>query len=68
MDQVDRYVSPDGQRIALLNNRTGEVWVMRRQAPAEVADLMTLLPRWSRLRPLPASTSLPARPPLRVVR
>jgi hypothetical protein len=51
MDSVERWVSPDGQRIVLVDHRTGETWLMRRLPPGEEADFMTLLSAWSRLSP-----------------
>jgi hypothetical protein len=59
MDSVERYVSPDGGRIILVDHRTGEVWLMRRLPPGEVADIMTLLPRWSRSDPEDPSCQSP---------
>ena len=33
MESVERFVSPDGQRIVLVERNTGEVWLARRLPP-----------------------------------
>lgn len=67
MDDVERFVSPDGKRIAMLNHRTGEVWYAKLLGPGEAADLMTLLPDWRRLRPHPAAPPEARRRSFRVI-
>jgi hypothetical protein len=44
---VDRFVSPDGQRIILMDRTTGDVWMARRLPPAEAGEAVAaLIPRW----------------------
>lgn len=51
MALFERYVSPEGSRIALLDLESDEVWLMSLQSPAEAEDLRVLVSRWRRLRP-----------------
>ena len=46
MDSVERWVSPDGQRIVLVDRNTGETWLARRVGVPEANDLMALIARW----------------------
>ena len=62
--QIERWVSPDGQRVAILDPATGEVWLMRRLGPGEAAEVMTLLGSWT-FREEDDAPGLPCRPPSR---
>lgn len=44
---VKRWVSPDGERVALADRSDGSVWLMRRLGPGEAAEVMTLIPAWN---------------------
>ena len=67
MENVERWCSPDGQRIVLVDLDSGETWLMRRLGPGEAAEFMTLLPAWS---PVPGREGheVPGHPRLRLER
>lgn len=55
-DDVQEWVSPEGDRIAVVDLQTGDVWMMKRLGPADAAGTVAMLPRWSRvISPAPAS-------------
>lgn len=44
---VERFVSPDGQRIILMDRSTGDVWMARRLPPSEAGEAVAdIIPRW----------------------
>jgi hypothetical protein len=47
---VERFSSPDGNRIALVLHETGEVWMMKRLEPADAAGTLAVLHRWEPIR------------------
>lgn len=46
---MQEFVSPEGDRIALVDMKTGDVWMMKRLAPPDAAGTIAMLPRWSRV-------------------
>jgi hypothetical protein len=43
---VERFFSPDGQRILMLDHLSGDVWIARRLSKGEAADAISVLPSW----------------------
>jgi hypothetical protein len=64
LPSADRYVSPDGNRIALIDRDSGEVWLTIRQTIPEAAAILRDIKNWTPLRP---TSEGGARPTLTVV-
>lgn len=51
MEDVQRFVSPEGDRIAFVDLETGSVWLMKRLSPADAAGTVAMLPGWRCVTP-----------------
>jgi hypothetical protein len=54
--EVERFVSPEGDRIAFVDLESGEVWMMKRLGPADAAGTVAILPKWARVTPGPSES------------
>lgn len=60
-DDVQRFVSPEGDRMAFVDMETGHVWLLKRLSPADAAGTVAMLPRWRPITSAPPSESRPRR-------
>ena len=65
MEDVERFVSPEGDRMAIVDMQSGEVWMMKRLKPADAAGTIAMLPRWSRVTRSPSDHRQRRHPPAR---
>lgn len=59
---VERFLSPDGRRILLRFNNTGETWIMRRLPDHEATKYVSELSTWARLPTRSLKGHQPPRP------